>query len=390
MGFKKMETNLTFTDISLFSSLEKNRAIKRMEQINAKIQRSPFLFVFVSFFNKMSRTFKRKQSSVESLCELCKALSSSISASFIAKLTAAALVLLLSLLIMPFYTDGDQTVYGKVYEALPDLGLTEGFIFYSLSLSSEEFVHFFLSWVASRFVEKGLFIALSNAILAYVTMSLFQKWRASVIIAFLLLLTNFYFLVLYFAAERLKFGFIFLALSMTYIDHVKRFFGFATLALISHVQIIIVYVSILFNVFVRQIVKLFRTATVSKSLLFLIPFLFIPPLLVQDQIIAKFHSYYNVRTLTELAKILVFLLLSLWYSKKKMETIILFIPIVITVYLVGGFRVNLFGYFVFLYYGLQFRGGWNFGVLATSAYFAYSSIGFLANVFQHGDGFFSG
>jgi len=37
MGFKKMQTNFTFTDISLFSSLEKNRAIKRMEQINAII-----------------------------------------------------------------------------------------------------------------------------------------------------------------------------------------------------------------------------------------------------------------------------------------------------------------------------------------------------------------
>jgi IS5 family transposase len=35
MGFKKMQSNFTFTDLSLFSSMEKNRAIKRMEQINA-------------------------------------------------------------------------------------------------------------------------------------------------------------------------------------------------------------------------------------------------------------------------------------------------------------------------------------------------------------------
>jgi len=35
MGFKKMKTNLTFTDLSLFASIEKDRAIKRMEQINA-------------------------------------------------------------------------------------------------------------------------------------------------------------------------------------------------------------------------------------------------------------------------------------------------------------------------------------------------------------------
>ena len=34
MGFKKMKTNLTFTDLSLLSSIEKNRAIQRMEQIN--------------------------------------------------------------------------------------------------------------------------------------------------------------------------------------------------------------------------------------------------------------------------------------------------------------------------------------------------------------------
>jgi len=35
MGFKQMKTNLTFTDLSLLTSIEKNRAIQRMEQINA-------------------------------------------------------------------------------------------------------------------------------------------------------------------------------------------------------------------------------------------------------------------------------------------------------------------------------------------------------------------
>lgn len=35
MGFKKMKTSFTFTDISLLTSIEKNRAIKRMAEINA-------------------------------------------------------------------------------------------------------------------------------------------------------------------------------------------------------------------------------------------------------------------------------------------------------------------------------------------------------------------
>lgn len=309
---------------------------------------------------------------------------------FLARFTAAVLVFFLSLLILPFCTDGDQTQYRKVYEALPDFGLIEGFLFYGGNTGSREFVHFILSWVACRFVEKDLFIAFSNAILAYVAMSLFQKWKASIIIAFLIILTNFYFYALYFTAERLKFGFIFLALSLIYIDQIKRSYGFAFLAVISHVQVIIVYGSILFKFFIGQLLKPFRTVKVSKAVLLLIPFVFIPPLLVWNQILVKFHDYYNERAVVELIRILFFFLLSLWYSMNKKETFIIFVPIFIAVFLVGGERVNIFGYFVFLYYGLQIRGGWNFGVLATSSYFTYSSIGFLINVFQRGDGFLLG
>ena len=35
MGYKQMDNNLTFTDLSLFNSMEHNRSIKRMEKINA-------------------------------------------------------------------------------------------------------------------------------------------------------------------------------------------------------------------------------------------------------------------------------------------------------------------------------------------------------------------
>ncbi len=312
------------------------------------------------------------------------------SRSFCASFTAAAFVFLLSIVIMPLYTGGDQSVYRKVYEALPAFNLTKGFLFYSQSLTSTEFIHFFSSWVASRFVDKDLFIAFSNAILAYLAMSFFLKRKASIAIGFLLIATNFYFLVLYFAAERLKFGFIFLALSVIHIDSIKRFFGFAALAVISHVSIIIVYASIVFDPFVRQILKLFNTGKIRKTSLFILLFSFIPLLMVQDQIIEKFYSYYDERSLAELGRIVVFFMLAFWYSDKKSETIGLFIPLALAVFLLGGYRVNLFGYFVFLYYGLRFKGGWNFGVLTTSVYFAYSSMNFLVNIVQHGNGFFVG
>lgn len=308
---------------------------------------------------------------------------------FLAKFTAAVLVFLLSLFVLPYYMNGDQTHYRKVYEELPRLSLIKGYLFYAQCLDSREYIHFFLSWVASRFVEKDLFISFSNGVFAYVAMSFFQKWKVSVVIAFWLLLTNFYFLVLYFSAERLKFGFIFLTLSLLYIDQVKRFYVFSFLAIISHVQVIIVYVSILSNVFIRYISGLFKTGQVAKLVLFFVPLLLIIPL-VGNQILIKYNYYHSEHGFADLARIAVFFLLALWYSDKKDEVIKLFVPLVIAVYLVGGDRVNIISYFVFLYYGVQRRGGWNFGVLVTSAYFSYASIGFLTKIFQYGDGFIRG
>lgn len=41
MSFKKIDTNLSFADVALFNSLERNRAIDRMQQINAVVDWAP-------------------------------------------------------------------------------------------------------------------------------------------------------------------------------------------------------------------------------------------------------------------------------------------------------------------------------------------------------------
>jgi hypothetical protein len=304
---------------------------------------------------------------------------------------AAVFVFLISLVLLPYYTNGDLSSYKKVYEALPNFGLMEGLSFYTRNLnSSQEFIHFILSWIASRFIDKDLFIALSNATLAYVAMGLLRKWNTSIIVAYFIVLANFYLWVLYLPAERLKFGFIFLILSVMYLDKSKRFYAFTTLALISHIQVLVIYGSIVFRFLVKQAGKAFQTGRMARSVLFVIPFMLIFPLLIGNQVLTKFEAYYDERPLFELAKITVLLLLALRYSTKKNETVAVFFVLFVAVFLVGGDRLNMLGYFAFLYYALQFRGGWNFGVLTTSMYFTYRSAGFLVNVIQHGDGFFAG
>ena len=128
-----------------------------------------------------------------------------------------------SLYIGPLYVLGDQVHYRSVYENLAELSLVDGYIYYNSALDSLEFVHFFLSWLASRFLDKDLFVAIANALLAWVAFGVFQKWKASVFIAVLLVLTNYYLIAMYFSAERLKFGFIFLGLSFLYIEKMKYF-----------------------------------------------------------------------------------------------------------------------------------------------------------------------
>ncbi len=303
-----------------------------------------------------------------------------------AKTLAATIVFVLTLVIMPFYTEGDQVNYRKAYEELANLYLVEGFLYYSSWIGSKEIFHFVLSWVASRFVEKDLLIGVSNGILAYVAMSLFLKWKASLIISFFLVSLNFYFFSLYFAAERLKFGFMFLAISLFCIDRPMPFYWFGVLALISHVQTLLVYGCLFFKVAVRQTARFLRSGMVSKSLL-LLPFAVIPVLFMKEHILGKLQAYSLQIGLSEIAKTALFLVLSMWYSKRRSEPVILFIPILFAVLLVGGFRINVFGYFVFLYYGLQSKGGWNLGVLSTSTYFAYCAIDFVANIFKYGHGY---
>lgn len=307
----------------------------------------------------------------------------------VAKPLTAILVFIFSLVICPYYINGDQIVYIKLYEGLRNLNLREGFIFYMSNIDSKEFGHFFLSWLGSNWhIEKDLFIAISNASLAYFALSLFQKWKVSVIIAVMLVTTNFYFLGLYFAAERLKFGVIFLVLSIIYINKIKRFYVFTFLSIISHIQMLGIYIPIFFNVFVKQLLKIFRTRKIAQYILFIFPIIFIPILLMIDQILSKIQSSLDVKELAELVKILLFFLLAFWYSKNKIEPVILFLPIIFAVFLLGGHRLNMLGYFIFLYYALPFKGGLNVGVLATSVYFAYSSIGFIANIIEYGHGFF--
>jgi hypothetical protein len=271
---------------------------------------------------------------------------------------------------------------------LPTLSFADGFIHYSQTLTSIEPGYYTISWIFSRFLEKDLFISILNAILAFYSMQLLIRWRASIYVAASIVLTNFYFYVLFFAAERLKVSFIFLTMALAHVNG-SKFYFFSALSAISHIQILIVYMMLLFREFSIEFIRIITSGKIKKYFLIGLIAFFLTLVVMSGQIIEKLSAYVVIGfDIQSVYKLLVFYFMTLVYSRNRSDVTILFIPLFIAVLMIGDERINMFGYFVFLYYAIPINKGFNMGVVLTSAYFFYKTIIFVHNIIVSGDGFF--
>jgi len=303
----------------------------------------------------------------------------------------ALCVFIITLILSPYYVGQDQLHYIKVYNGLKDLDLINAYLYYISYLDSKEVVHFFLSWIGSNLsIDKIVFYAFVNAYLAFVAIKLMRQLNVSIYIISFIVLSNFYFYVLYFSAERLKFAFIFFILSVLYKNKV---YFFTLFSIFSHSQFIIIYSAILFKILNISFIRSIKSKRISKKILliiFTIPFtLFILHYFLYAHIELKYLHYAGRAEggIFNLFKILIFFLMTLFYSRKKKEVIFLYFPLFIATFFIGGERLNIFGYFIFLYYALQVNKGINFGVITTSIYFLFKTYGFVLNIILYGFGF---
>lgn len=296
-------------------------------------------------------------------------------------------VFVFSVWLSRLYVGGDQVYYITIYESLPRYGFIEGFGYYNAVVSSLEPVHYFFSWIFSHFLDKDYFVAASNVFLAHSALLWCKKKDVSVPVALLLVTANFYFLVMYFAAERLKFGMIFFLYSLCFFDFYKRSAVLAFFAVISHVQIFVFYAAIMVAFYSEEFHKAFVTRKISPNVFAALFFGGILVLVMYDQLAKKIVAYYSLRDFSELIKILIFFVGSLFYTNNKKAIVVVFFFLIVAVFLFGGKRINMVGFFVFLYCGLGFRGGVNLGVLIVTAYFSVASYDFVADIIDHGNGF---
>ena len=109
---------------------------------------------------------------------------------------------------------------------------------------------------------------------------------------------------------------------------------------------------------------------------------------MHEHLVSKFFAYFYINSFLELYQWSLLFFLSLIYSKNKNQTLVIFLVLGIVTLLVGGSRVNMMSYFVFLFYGLQYKQGLNIGVIITSLYFFFKSIPFVYSIYTYGDGFY--
>lgn len=305
-------------------------------------------------------------------------------------------VFLLSLYISPYYVDGDQAKYANAYKGLPDFGLLEGYAFYANEVGGKEFFYYFIIWITSNCgIEKDVVMAAANAFLAIAALRLFARWNVSMPVSALILLSNFYLFVLYFAAERLKFSVLFFVISLLYIGATKRFYLTAAMAISSHFQIFLLYASMLSLRLGKALWAFLKSSRISLTRLVLggvalVVFAVLAQSIVVEYIIPKAAYYARLsggNEVADLVRIMALFALSLWYSKSKSEVILVFIPLALASMIVGGDRVNMFGYFAFLYFGLRHNRGINIGILITSVYFAWKAYYFALSTIEYGYGY---
>lgn len=299
-------------------------------------------------------------------------------------------VFAISMLIGGLYTGGDQISYTKVYESIGSMGLVDAFSYYTFNLGSIELIHFIFIWSLSHYLPKVLLFSIINTILAGLIVRLFDSLRVNFLVTSVFLLTNFYLYVLFFAAERLKFGFILLVLGLSMQAGKKLKIPVILMSFTAHFQMILVVFPKVFEMVVNRLVGVVKVQKFNLRILLLI----IPPLLMfpsfPEYLIRKVQAYESTGSVFDYTRVSLFLLLSLWYipnRKGKRYAFMMFLVLYISVYFFGDARVNMIAYIYFLMFALGYRNGINIGILITSIYFFVKTIIFVNNIVQFSHGF---
>lgn len=295
-------------------------------------------------------------------------------------------------ILLYYYVGGDQIPYRHLYDALSNASLLEARSLGVTYVSSGDIVSISILWFGAYLgVEKNIYISLLNALLMLGIFLFFRKHKAPPYAHFLMI-TGFYTLVLMTGAERLKIAYLFIIYA-SFLPGWGMNFGWV-LALLSHLQTLILFSTVLSKSLFTLISKLMLEFRLKMSFVFFISavigLMSLALFLFGDHISRKlsYYSYWSGE-LWELPKALVLFVIGLIVCSNRLQFIFGFLPLLVFVVLLGGARVNMICY-TFLIYCLTTQGKLHHPLsVLIMFYFSLKSIPFLWKIFTTGDGFSS-
>jgi hypothetical protein len=313
---------------------------------------------------------------------------------FLALLAVFCIFFTFSYYIAPYNSEGDQQHYNKFYDGISSYSYLEGLIFYRSALGSSEPVYYSMVWLLADLIEKNSMMSLLNALLGTLLFQWMFKHRVSMFVIAMQSM-NFYLLVLFFAAERLKLAVLFLMISVYLLGWLRYLFiGFSVL---SHAQMVILIVARMFSTYTLELASILHGYIRRKTIIlyFFGIAAFIAILVpIYPHILQKYNHYSfrvsQVSVWYEIIKPIIFMLMTLPYALKLntgLESFYMHVTLTIAIMFVGNDRLVIISFFIFMYYALRVHRGLNLGVLVLSVYFGIKGIVFLNKIFLYGNGF---
>lgn len=288
----------------------------------------------------------------------------------------------------PYDVNGDQYYYRELYNScFFDPSFDDQWQCYVDNTGSAEPVYFYIVKFAQHFLSKDVFVVIADSVLAFAMVSLVFRyykncWHRHLFIV--LLLTNYYAIVLFFAAERLKFGFVFLLLGLLAQTQLRRI-PLVLLAMITHTQMsMMVAPYFVSRAFRMQGGFLKKAAVVTLPLLLFGVMYFFLKGHIESKLVALNNSDIGFGATL---KILFFLVIA-GVSVRRFEPIVAGLPLLFSAYYFGSDRVAILAFILYMAYVIAYKKRMDALLVLFMLYFSFKSIDFVSNIIVYGNGYY--
>ena len=291
----------------------------------------------------------------------------------------------LSYIFSPFYTGGDQEFYRALYSEVPSVdGVDSLFEFYRNTVGASEPAYLLLTVIISTIFEKDFIYSVINGLFMGVSAFLVLR-RGCNFFILLLLIVNFYFMTLFFSAERLKVAFLIFGLAFLF----KGNWRWVLLvgSCLFHYQMVVPLTAYVIWYFLD-----FKKIDLRRLIIFTIGFLLIVVGIIyfSDNFLPyieyKMMAYSEAGWggLSALIKPLIFLSVALFYSKERARFFFAILPIAVAAYFLGSERITLIAFALMIFVASGINRGINVPVILSCLYFAFGGVLFILEFLEYG------